>query len=64
MSLAVFLHAHADEDHEHDKSDDAFLFRGENEQLHSRLIRRDRLVFWKREEYVDYKLSTNALARE
>jgi hypothetical protein len=41
MSLAVFLYANAYQDHEHDEGDDALFFRGENEEVHSRLIWRN-----------------------
>ena len=34
MAFAVFLHADANENHQHDKRDNAFLFRCKNEKVH------------------------------
>lgn len=38
MSLPIFLHTNADDDHEHGEGDDAFFFRGKNEEVHRRRL--------------------------
>ena len=34
MTFAIFFHSDADEDHQHDKRDNALLFRRKNEKIH------------------------------
>jgi hypothetical protein len=37
MALAIFFYPDADQNHEHDESDDAFFFGREDKEFHSRL---------------------------